>query len=744
MLSPSSPSSLPAHSPLLPSPNPRRDDAPPTVDDPASLSPQPSRKSPPPTKINLDDCKLLFATTANTSNNTSLNPSSAFVFTSSRTLRPSAPINDSSPSVSSVFAPSSAPSSPSVSPPTPHSRHASRPSLSTSQLAKHSQGALDARCTVGPNMRAAGFVPLSHTFTPASQSHTPQDQLTSSPSTTSYPTPSDPPPFPPIMFVRTRSPTWELGWGDAQYQSSNLTARLFSPQAPTSCSVSPSPSVVPSSSANSSHPFSSLFNIFSTPSSVSTSLTSLPSESSLPELDHDSVARELESAVNTVYRLRSRTPPPAPPVDGYPFPLTPPRKHESSESSSPKSSFSGTSFATASEGLLAPKPRLPLDVCAAENPSFPEISSPSPPRSVYSGAHSRSHTAPAAPVTVASSPRVLQVRKLPTPPSFRQTLAVPELPLGSKALTTACQLSLTELCDRSPKAWVSYSDCLGGVPSSVSDSTSMSTHSEISRARSRTYTGDSRRGREEKEKRLDGGRKENVIPFGVLDTDPSPTPLSHSKTGYEVVNSGVEDMLYAALALQDEQILWEKERQRTKFGKSGEEQLDSKDRDRHLSTIQHGYSSFSFPPNRRRNSTAMPHRLGERDPDCDYEEQKKLAFAQVYLEHEREQKHYREKMARGIGALVQMHRDRDREQARLSEREHCLHPGADKVKAGNDDEVDVVSELEKDWEKSQSQHRKRSHHQDRRRPNMESSTATELPPLLPTDTLPSLKSLQAS
>ncbi|OBZ71777.1 hypothetical protein A0H81_08255 [Grifola frondosa] len=45
-------------------------------------------KSPPPPPINLDDCKPLLSTTdTNTSTNSGINGSSAFVFTSSRTIR---------------------------------------------------------------------------------------------------------------------------------------------------------------------------------------------------------------------------------------------------------------------------------------------------------------------------------------------------------------------------------------------------------------------------------------------------------------------------------------------------------------------------------------------------------------------------------------------------------------------------------------------------------------------------------
>ncbi|KAI0751291.1 hypothetical protein C8Q80DRAFT_564800 [Daedaleopsis nitida] len=118
------------------------------------------RNSSTPTFINLDDCKpILSTTTTNTSTNSSANGKTAFVFTSSRTLRA---LQDQEEQYHSV-APS--PSSPPASPESESSYHArSRASLTLSQVVKHSEGAIDARSLIGPKMRAAGFVNLPNTL----------------------------------------------------------------------------------------------------------------------------------------------------------------------------------------------------------------------------------------------------------------------------------------------------------------------------------------------------------------------------------------------------------------------------------------------------------------------------------------------------------------------------------------------------------------------------------------------------
>ncbi|TFK86454.1 hypothetical protein K466DRAFT_600330, partial [Polyporus arcularius HHB13444] len=159
-------------------------------------------KTIPPTFINLNDCKpILSTTTTNTSTNTSANGTTAFVFTSSRTLRA---LQDEE---SSSFHAGSNPSIPSTPSTTlsDYSYHParSRASLTLSQLVRHSDGAVDARSLLGPKMRAAGFVTLPNTLSSRSDQGCP-----GTPSSSAFtvsvdypPTPSTPPSFPPIMFI---------------------------------------------------------------------------------------------------------------------------------------------------------------------------------------------------------------------------------------------------------------------------------------------------------------------------------------------------------------------------------------------------------------------------------------------------------------------------------------------------------------------------------------------------------------
>lgn len=171
-------------------------------------------------------------------------------------------------------------------------------------------------------------------------------------------------------------------------------------------------------------------------------------------------------------------------------------------------------------------------------------------------------------------------------------------------------------------------------------------------------------------------------------------PISSLREASESNNPDDRDVLYAT-STPEREATRATERHKPKISKH-EEEPDSKDGE---ITRTHGYSSFTFPPNRH-DPKSVPHRLGDRKPE-DELRLDKPAFTQEHREHQ----HHRDKLTKGIGALVRMHRDRDREQARQSEREHRterkLDPEADKVKAGNGDEIDVVLELEKDWEKSQ-------------------------------------------
>ncbi|KAI0643732.1 hypothetical protein C8Q79DRAFT_151848 [Trametes meyenii] len=179
------------------------------------------QKSPPPKFINLDDCKpILSTTTTNTSTNSSRNGATAFVFTSSRTLRALQAQEDRVDRQSPILSARSSP----ATPPTPSSASSlgyHRAQLTLSQLTRHSEGALDARALIGPKMRAAGFVNLPHTRDSRSDLSSGSSNVPGTPSLHSthpvsvhfHPTPSDPPNFPPLVFVNpsavTTVPMWE-------------------------------------------------------------------------------------------------------------------------------------------------------------------------------------------------------------------------------------------------------------------------------------------------------------------------------------------------------------------------------------------------------------------------------------------------------------------------------------------------------------------------------------------------------
>ncbi|KAH8106051.1 hypothetical protein BXZ70DRAFT_904117 [Cristinia sonorae] len=615
---------------------------------PSSLPTQPLRKSPPPPKLDLDDCKPNYATTTtNTSSNASQNSGVAFVFTSSRTSRhvhpspatatPISPSPLSSPGGTACSSNSSATTTRGVQP--------SRPSLPISHLAKHSQGALVARCVVGPSMRAAGFVPLAHNL------HT-ADRRNTFPAIAAVPTPVEPPPFPPIMFFRTSMPTKNSSNTNEYTIGGRVHAQGLS-------TILGSPSAHESSSAASTS--SSCSSIFSTPPSASTSLSTLPSLSLDPDSERGCKQDEVDT--NTVYRLSSTTPPRlCSDVDGYPFPHTPPRKSSFSTTTtfSPRSSVSGASFTTASEGLLALSADASSHAIAGDNTR---------------ASRSRSHTAPAAPL----------VRKLPTPPSFRQTPAPPCS--EPKFRPRDGDSSLTELCDCSPRAWVTLPDC------SISKASPAPISNE-SRGRSRTHTGGVK-GRNERDKRSEGGRQKDVecAPFSNSKRDPT-------SSGQAVFN--LESNIDASNALLAEPSQHERPAiLQSHPAESEEKSSEYWPRTRPLpAQTHHSYSSFTVPPTRDRDLTATPHHLGDREPD-----QQVPSLGTESGDHDHEYQRHKDTISRGICTLVQMHRDRDREQARQSEWEHTiqrnLDPQADKVKAGNNEELDLVLELEKDWEKSQ-------------------------------------------
>ncbi|KAI0334832.1 hypothetical protein GY45DRAFT_1358838 [Cubamyces sp. BRFM 1775] len=426
----------------------------------------PRRKSPPPRFINLDDCKpILSTTTTNTSTNSSTNGQTAFVFTSSRTLRA---LQRQEENGSYPLTPgSSVPSSP-ATPPTPSSsssnsgsRH--RAQLTLSQLTKHSEGAIDARSLIGPKMRAAGFVNLPHTLGPRSD----QGSIgASSPTPSQFsvsalfpPTPSDPPNFPPIVFLNPTMvatlPMWEYQ-RDPQWTFPPSTAHGIPGNAhpeTTSNEPTPGPSDVASSpsthyprragmpqpsgsfSSDSSGVYSSSGSsstLVSSGSSPSTGLTSVEEadEDEAPMRGNKGKAKVLETEPSE-----------------YPFPHTynaqsSPRSRESRGSRGSRASSATASPTTIYAGPTTtyPVPSLPVSV-----PSSPSTyrqdpraavkpPSPLPPRRSLDG--------------ITDPPKTKKPTAEPTP-SFA---TAPRRPAYQR------QYSLTELCDSSPYAWLTKTD----------------------------------------------------------------------------------------------------------------------------------------------------------------------------------------------------------------------------------------------------------------------------------------------
>ncbi|OSX60594.1 hypothetical protein POSPLADRAFT_1058762 [Postia placenta MAD-698-R-SB12] len=182
------------------------------------------RKSPPPPSLNLDDLKppILPAPAPSASSSTTPN-GTAFVFSSSR----------------HHHGLDSHPLSPVAGPSQPSSNTRTRALLTPSQLARHSEGAIDARCILGPNMRAAGFVHLAQAVAQSPHHHPPgvhSPPSTPGSSASHHSTPADPPPFPPIMFVSSSSvttmPMWEyqrsMSWQMNSVERHTLTGREVS------------------------------------------------------------------------------------------------------------------------------------------------------------------------------------------------------------------------------------------------------------------------------------------------------------------------------------------------------------------------------------------------------------------------------------------------------------------------------------------------------------------------------------
>ncbi|KAL7282070.1 hypothetical protein ACG7TL_003539 [Trametes sanguinea] len=455
---------------------------------PSSESPVvPRRKSPAPSFINLNDCKpILHSTFTNTSTNSSNHGSKAFVFTSSRTLRALQQQEDYG---FHQLSPSSSIASSPATPPTPSStssngRH--RAQLTLSQLTKHSEGAIDARSLIGPKMREAGFVNLPHTMssrsdlgtpgTPASPSSPPSSSASSSSFPVSvlfHPTPSNPPIFPPIVFLNptllTASSMWEYqrdprwSFSTATGRSTHASAQQH-PPATSSNEATPAasdPSTsgffppvaahpprrvgMPASSGSSSSDSSGLLSssgssstLVSTDSSPSTGL------SSVEETDEDE-----GKALGTKGKAKALVLEPS----EYPFPPTYDHPLPARSRGSRGSRGSRASSATASPKTI-----------------------------IYAGPALPSHDRPPTPLNLSvdrsssSSPRQgtrdPRVEKQPPSPRSRrlsgerldkhkpQKALVESTPTFATARRPAYQrqYSLTELCDSSPYVWLTKSD----------------------------------------------------------------------------------------------------------------------------------------------------------------------------------------------------------------------------------------------------------------------------------------------
>ncbi|CAL1702138.1 unnamed protein product [Somion occarium] len=632
----------------------------------------PSSKFPPPPKLKLDAFKPILSTTAtNTSSNSSSNPSTAFVFTSSRTTH------------SGLSSASGSPATPPASPSTDLLyAQKPRPTLTASQLARHSLGALDARCIVGPSMRAAGFVPLAHNLSPHSYPHQQAHPLSSLPTSsgdgapsssgstsTAFPTPTDPPPFPPIMFVNptavTAVPMWDYQKQSGWSTSGGKNVVGLSISSPQSSSASPlGPAFVPmsvsevqpsthhlqsgesySSSAMSSRSASSA-GIFS-PIPSSSSMSSVPS--ALSELVAEESLRQ-KSVTRTSSSIGTHSPLPV--VDGYPFPHTPPRSRTESRSPaiSTASSTGISAYTTATE-------RSPLSTYA-----IPVDDSTSVASSVTSASWKRTSTIRGD--VSAARPLPAPVQAVGTkPPSFRQSARMAKE--GNRPSSQVSQLSLTELCDRSSRAWVAEPDVYGPfLPKNRSESFSGS-----------SVSGSSSSGKASRERR----QKDTVdapVDLAGAKLMRKQSSSSEDKVGAETRAKLEQGREWDRLKQQDNK---QKDKHRTKQASQGSVVGLSKDKSRSKKHRTHSaaqsrpvaYSSFSFPPTLSVKPSA-PHRLGEQvDHVPEPREHLKQPLIKLHPSskerRERERAHHKGK---DLGALVQAHRLHDREQARQSEREH--------------------------------------------------------------------------
>lgn len=296
---------------------------------------------------------------------------------------------------------------------TPRSSRA--PSLSPAQLASHSMGAVDARCIVSPNMRAAGFIPLPH-----SPHHQPSHLA--GPSTalpSAVPTPIDPPRFPPIVFINptnvASTPMWEyqrtLEYGLPSGKSAATGQGLGGPSKHAS-----RPAVHPMPRMGEKHSDDSVTSLASDSTAFGSSSSSLFLGGESAHSSMTSVASSTVQSPDSGKSLSQRMHGLGlgePHVDGYPFPVTPPR--------------SRVDLHDAVQPLRQPAPLLPSPAIGSSPDSGPmrHVSSPA-------SVSPRSSSASESPATSSSGSR----------------------PAVSRRGTEPHALSITELCFNSPSAWL--------------------------------------------------------------------------------------------------------------------------------------------------------------------------------------------------------------------------------------------------------------------------------------------------
>ncbi|KAI9001138.1 hypothetical protein BD414DRAFT_543576 [Trametes punicea] len=323
------------------------------------------------------------------STNSSSNGAKAFVFTSSRTLRALQKQEGRGPH---PLSPGSSVASSPGTPPTPSSASSAgrpRAQLTLSQLTKHSEGAIDARSLIGPKMReAVRFL---------------------------QPTPSNPPNFPPIVFlhptVATTLPMWDYQ-NDPRWSFNISTGRgVYAPaqaqeKAGPSCFFSPS----------ATHPARRVGMPASSGSSSSDSLGPLSSSGSSTLVHREADEDEGKAKGYCKGKIKTLEMEPS----EYPFPPTYDHPVSPTSCGSRGSHRSRASSATAS-----------------------------PTATVYAGptVSSANPLTPSRPIT---DPFL--------PSSYREAPPAEKRPSPPKSLARLRQYSLTELCDSSPFVWLTKSD----------------------------------------------------------------------------------------------------------------------------------------------------------------------------------------------------------------------------------------------------------------------------------------------